>query len=315
MEDGGGLWIYIILLIFLILTNAFFAMSEIAVISFNDNKLKKLASGGDKKAKSLLRMLEEPSKFLATIQVGVTISGFLTSAVAADTFADYFVKLLVNTGINPSTLRALSLIIITLLMSYISLIFGELVPKRLAMQDPEKVSYSITKALSFLYTILKPIVAFLSFSTNGILKLMGVDPSQKPEESTEEEIRMMIDVGNESGSIEQSEKDMIHNIFDFDDRVVDEVMTHRKEITAINIDSSLSEIIDIALKEGYSRMPVYQEDIDTIIGIIHIKDLLKLVLGHSTDVFNLRDYMRKTLYIPESTKCNILFQEFKKSKM
>ncbi len=315
MEDGGGLWIYIILLIFLILTNAFFAMSEIAVISFNDNKLKKLSMSGDKKAKSLLRMLEEPSKFLATIQVGVTISGFLTSAVAADTFADYFVQLLVNTGINPSTLRGISLVVITLLMSYLSLIFGELVPKRLAMQDPEKVSYSITKALSFLYVTLKPIVALLSFSTNGILKLMGVDPSHKPEESTEEEIRMMIDVGNESGSIEQSEKDMIHNIFDFDDRVVDEVMTHRKEITAISIDSTLNEIIDVALREGYSRMPVYKEDIDTIVGIIHIKDLLKLVLGHTTENFDITDYMRKTLYVPESTKCNVLFQEFKKTKI
>ncbi len=315
MEDGGGLWIYIILLIFLILINAFFAMSEIAVISFNDNKLKKLATGGDKKAKTLLKMLEEPSKFLATIQVGVTISGFLTSAVAADTFADYIVQFFVNTGISPSTLRAISLVVITLLMSYVSLIFGELVPKRLAMQDPEKVSYSVTKALSILYALLKPIVGLLSLSTNGILRLMGVDPNQKPEEATEEEIRMMIDVGNESGTIEQSEKDMIHNIFDFDDRVVDEVMTHRTEIVAVSIDSSLSEIIDVALTEGYSRMPVYQDDIDSIIGVLHIKDLLKLVLGHNTDNFDVKDYMRKTLYIPESTKCNNLFQEFQKTKI
>lgn len=315
MEDGGGLWIYIILLIFLILTNAFFAMCEIAVISFNDNKLKKLASNGDKKAKSLLRMLEEPSKFFATIQVGVTISGFLTSAVAADTFADYFVQLFINTGINPSTLRAISLVVITLLMSYISLIFGELVPKRLAMQDPEKVSYRITKALSILYTTLRPIVALLSFSTNGILRLMGIDPSQRPEEATEEEIRMMIDVGNESGTIEQSEKDMIHNIFDFDDRVVDEIMTHRTEITAVSIDSSLNEIIDVALSEGYSRMPVYYNDIDTIMGVLHIKDLLKLVLESGADNFSVKEYMRKTLYVPESTKCNSLFQEFQKTKI
>ncbi len=315
MEDGGGLWIYIILLIFLIFTNAFFAMSEIAVISFNDNKLKKLATGGDKKARSLLRMLDEPSKFLATIQVGVTISGAFTSAVAADTFADYVVQFFANSSINPSTLRAISFVIITLLMSYVLLIFGELVPKRLAMQDPEKVSYRVTSALSILYTVLKPIVALLSLSTNGILRLIGVDPSQRPEEATEEEIRMMIDVGNESGTIEQSEKDMIHNIFDFDDRVVDEVMTHRTEITAVNIDSSLSEIIDIALREGYSRMPVYYNDIDTIMGVLYIKDLLKLVLGHNTDNFDVKEYMRKTLYIPESTKCNSLFQEFQKTKI
>lgn len=315
MEDGGGLWFYIILLIFLISTNAFFAMSEMAVISFNDNKLKKMATGGDKKARTLLKMLDEPSKFLSTIQVGVTISGFLTSAVAADTFADYIVKFLGNTGINPSTLRSISIVVITLLIAYISLIFGELVPKRLAIQNPEKVSYSITKPLSILYSILRPVVALLSFSTNGLLKLMGVDPTHKQEESTEEEIRMMIDVGNESGSIEQSEKDMIHNIFDFDDRVVDEVMTHRKEITAVNIESSLAEIIDIALEDGYSRMPVYSDDIDSIMGVLYIKDLLKLVMEQHTDNFDVRDYMRKTLYVPESTKCNSLFQEFQKTKI
>lgn len=315
MEPDGGLWIYIILLLFLILTNAFFAMSELAVISLNDGKLKKMASNGDKKAKMLVKLTEEPSKFLATIQVGVTISGFLASAVAADTFTEYIVDFFRNYNVNPSTVKAISLVVITFLLSYFTLVLGELVPKRLAMQNYEKISFRVARLLSIIYKIEKPLVALLSASTNGILRLLGIDPNQRQEEVTEEEIRMMIDVGNESGTIEQSEKDMIHNIFDFDDRIVDEIMTHRTEITAIDIDTTLNEIIDIALEEGYSRIPVYDDDLDNIVGILYIKDLLKLVLQQSTENFRVTDYMRSALYIPETNRCKDLFQEFQKSKI
>ncbi len=315
MEPDGGLWIYIILLLFLILTNAFFAMSELAVISLNDGKLKKMASNGDKKAKMLVKLTEEPSKFLATIQVGVTISGFLASAVAADTFTEYIVDFFRNHNVNPSTVKAISLVVITFLLSYFTLVLGELVPKRLAMQNYEKISFRVARLLSIIYKIEKPLVALLSASTNGILRLLGIDPNQRQEEVTEEEIRMMIDVGNESGTIEQSEKDMIHNIFDFDDRIVDEIMTHRTEITAIDIDTTLNEIIDIALEEGYSRIPVYDDDLDNIVGILYIKDLLKLVLEQSTENFRVTDYMRSALYIPETNRCKDLFHEFQKSKI
>lgn len=315
MEPDGGLWIYIILLLFLILTNAFFAMSEIAVISLNDSKLKKMASNGDKKAKMLVKLTEEPSKFLATIQVGVTISGFLASAVAADTFTEYIVYFFRDYNVNPATVKAISLVVITLLLSYFTLVLGELVPKRLAMQNYERISFRVSRVLSILYKIEKPLVALLSASTNGILRLLGIDPNQKSEEVTEEEIRMMIDVGNESGTIEQSEKDMLHNIFDFDDRIVDEIMTHRTEITAIDINTSLNEIIDIALEEGYSRIPVYDDDLDNIVGILYIKDLLKLVLEQSTENFRVTDYMRSALYIPETNRCKDLFQEFQKTKI
>lgn len=315
MEPDGGLWIYIILLLFLILTNAFFAMSEIAVISLNDSKLKKMANNGDKKAKMLVKLTEEPSKFLATIQVGVTISGFLASAVAADTFTEHIVYFFRDYNVNPATVKAVSLVVITLLLSYFTLVLGELVPKRLAMQNFEKISFRVSRVLSILYKIEKPIVALLSASTNGILRLLGIDPNQKSEEVTEEEIRMMIDVGNESGTIEQSEKDMLHNIFDFDDRIVDEIMTHRTEITAIDIDTPLNEIIDIALEEGYSRIPVYDDDLDNIVGILYIKDLLKLVLEQSTENFRVTDYMRSALYIPETNRCKDLFKEFQKTKI
>ena len=315
MEPDGGLWTYIILLLFLILTNAFFAMSEIAIISLNDGKIKKMAGAGNKKAGILVKLTEEPSKFLATIQVGVTISGFLASAVAADTFTEYIVYYFRNYSVNPSAVKAISLVTITLLLSYFTLVFGELVPKRLAMQNYEKISFRVSRVLFILYKIERPIVALLSVSTNGILRLMGIDPKQKHEEVTEEEIRMMIDVGNESGAIEQSEKDMIHNIFDFDDRTVDEIMTHRTEITAVDINTTLDEIIDIGLEEGYSRIPVYDDDLDNIVGILYIKDLLKLILEQSTKNFNVTDYMRSALYIPETNRCRDLFHEFQKTKI
>lgn len=314
MEPDGGLWIYIILLLFLIFTNAFFAMSEIAVISLNDNKIKKMASNGDKRAKLLVKLIDNPSNFLATIQVGVTISGFLASAVAADTFVEYIVYYFRNFDINPTVLRTVSLIVITLVLAFFTLVFGELVPKRMAMQNYEKISFRTSRLLSILYKFEKPMVVLLSASTNGILKLMGINPNQKPEEVTEEEIRMMIDVGNESGTIEQDEKDMIHNVFEFDDRIVDEIMTHRTEIVAIDINASLDEVISVADQEGYSRIPVYDDDLDNIVGVLYVKDLLKLIVDKPKDTFNVTNYMRSALYIPETNHCKDLFQEFQKTK-
>ena len=313
--DEGGLWIYIILLLFLIFTNAFFAMSEIAIISLNDGKIKKMASSGDKKAKKLMRFIDDPSRFLATIQIGVTISGFLASAVAADTFTEYIVAYFSNYNINIQVIRVVSLIVITLLLSYFTLVFGELVPKRLAMHSYEKISFRITNLLSFIYKIERPLVFLLSVSTNGVLRLFGINPNEKPEEVTEEEIRMMVDVGNESGTIEQIEKDMIHNVFEFDDKLVDEIMTHRTEITAVEIDTPIEEVINTALEEGYSRIPVYEDVLDNIVGVLYVKDLLKLVLSTSTEGFEIKNYMRKALFIPDTNKCKDLFQEFQKTKI
>lgn len=315
MLEPDGLWMYLILLLFLIFTNAFFAMSEIAIISLNDNKIKKLANNGNKKAKILLEMIDEPSKFLATIQVGVTISGFLASAIAADTFVDYIVSFFIKHNISFAALRPITLIVITIILSYITLVLGELVPKRLAMKNYESISFKSSKLLSFIFKIERPMVFLLAASTNGILRLFGIDPNEKNSNITEEEIRMMIDAGNESGSIEQSEKDMIHNVFDFDDRVVDEVMTHRTEICAIDISTPLTDIISIAQEEGYSRIPVCDEDLDDIIGILYVKDLLKLVLESPLKEFNIKDYMRSALYIPETNRCKDLFKEFQKTKI
>ncbi|MEG0912764.1 MAG: hemolysin family protein [Oscillospiraceae bacterium] len=315
MPEGDPLG-YILLLAVLIALNALFAMSEIAVISFNDSKLRHLAEDGNKRAMILYKLTREPSKFLATIQVGVTLSGLLASAVAADTFAEYIVYWLRNSGIPTSVVKMVSIVIITLILSFMTLVFGELVPKRIGMSNPEKISFAVAGILRVVYIVTKPFVALLSGTTNLILRLIGVDPDQNDHEVTEEEIRMMIDVGEEDGTIEQSEKEMLHNIFEFDDRTADDVMTHRTEISALDIKSPLTAVISAAMENGHSRLPVCDGGVDNIIGILNIKDLLNLIVSSpSPDDFDLSKYMREVMYVPESSRCKDIFEEFRRRKI
>jgi putative hemolysin len=317
MDPDSNLYIYIILLFVLIMINAFFAMSEIAIVSLNDSKIRKMAAQGNKKAGILVELIEKPSDFLATIQVGVTLSGFLASAVAADTFVEYIVQAVAASGFAVSlvVVRIISLILITFLLSYFTLVLGELVPKRIAMRYFEKIALAVAKPLRVIYKFEKPFVLLLSASTNGILRLFGIDPNQQSEEITEEEIRMMIDVGEESGNIEQSDKDMINNIFEFDDRSVDEMMSHRTEITAVEVGTPLSGVVKIAMESGYSRIPVYEDDLDTIIGILYVKDLLGFVNAQGSGSFDITTHMRAPLYVPESTNGKTLLKEFKEKKL
>ena len=314
-EAGGSVWFYIGVLLLLILTNAFFAMSELAVIGVNDVKMARMAEAGDKKAKILIRLLAQPSKFLSTIQVGVTLSGMLASAFAADTFAGMIVSALSFKGISPQVLRIISLIIITFLLSFVTIVLGELVPKRIAMKYPEKVAFATAPALHFCYVIEKPFVMLLSTTTNAIVRLFGIDPNADEEQVTEEEIRMMVDVGNERGVIEQSQKEMINNIFEFDDRTAGEIMTHRTEVTGVEVDVTIDELVRLAVEDGYSRIPVYEDTLDNIAGIIYVKDLLTLVKENAPEHFDVRAYMRSALFVPESNRCRELFLEFKAKKV
>ena len=315
--DGSNLLIYVLLLFVLILTNAFFAMSEIAVISLNDAKIRKMAASGDKKARILVSLVEKPSDFLATIQVGVTLSGFLASAVAADTFAEYLVLAVERAGwpVPLALARIVSLVVITFLLSYFSLVLGELVPKRIAMKHYERIALAVAVPLRLIYKLEKPFVRMLSASTNAILRLWNIDPNQQTEEVTEEEIRMMIDVGEESGNIEQMEKDMINNIFEFDDRTVEEMMTHRTEIVAVEVGISLDEVVKIAMESGYSRIPVFEDDLDSIMGVLYVKELLRFVSENSHKDFDVSAYMRTPLYVPESTNGRTLLRQFQEKKL
>ena len=315
MDDPGSTW-YIVLLFLLIGVNAFFAMSEIAIISLNDAKLRHDAEEGNKKAKTLCRLVEEPNNFLSTIQVAITLSGLLASAFAADRYADRLAAWLGGfLPLSESLLHTLTLVLLTVILSYLTLLFGELVPKRIGMHYPEKIAYAIAGVLSFFYTIFKPFVRILSFSTNGILRLIGIDPNAEPESATEENIRMMLDAGNEKGTIEESEKEMINNIFEFDDRTVGEIMTHRMDMTAVELNTPITDAVDLAISDGYSRMPVYEDTVDNVKGMIYVKDLLAMIGEKDFAKRQIADFMRPVSFIPESNSCREAFLEFQQKKI
>ncbi len=315
MDDPGpalDIILKLVLLFVLIFFNAFFAMSEIAIISLNDTKMQKLAEEGNKKAKQIVKLTENPNRFLSTIQIGVTLAGFLASASASQNFADLLMNALKHTAIvnviPESVINGISVVLITIITSYFSLVLGELAPKRIAMQVPEKVSFKVVGILLFIAKIAKPFVKVLSVSTNGVVRLFGFDPNADEENVTEEEIRMMVDVGGEKGVIEDSQKEMIDNIFEFDDLDAGDIMTHRTDMTAIEVSRSLEEVAELAIENGYSRIPVYEDDPDSIVGVLYAKDLLKYV-GHNipTDL-TISKVMRKALYVPETQSCGDLFK-------
>lgn len=310
---GASIGLQILLLFILILFNAFFAASEIALISLNDNKLKKMADEGNKKAKRILKLVSDSSNFLATIQIGVTLAGFLASASAAsnlsEPLANWLVKVIPSLAARTGLVTSLSMILITIITSYFSLVLGELVPKRIAMQKSEQLSFAFIGVLDFIAIIFKPFVKFLSLSTNFIVRLFGMDPHANEEELTEEEIRMMVDVGGERGVIETIQKDMIDNIFEFDDINAEDVMTPRTDIEAVPEDSTIPEALAIAIEAGYSRLPVYDEDIDNVLGILHVKDLLPFVGMKVPEDVSVKSLMRDTVYVPLTKRCGELFAE------
>ena len=313
-SSGSPLFAKLLLLIFLVLLNAFFAMSEIAIISLNDSKIKKMAEDGHKGARKVLKLTDQSSAFLSTIQIGVTLAGFLTSASAATSFADKFGGWL--TGLfgtfgqnHASFINGLAVVLITLLTSYFSLVFGELAPKRLAMQYPEKISFAVVGILLFIRTAMKPFIVVLTASTNLVIRLFGIDPHSDTDNVTEEEIRMMVDVGEEKGVIEESQKEMINNIFDFDDISIEEIMTHRTDIVAAEVTDTVNTVVQMAVGEGLSRIPVYEDDLDNIVGIVYVKDLLPLVGKKIPENSTVKQYMREAFFVPDSKKCGSLFTE------
>lgn len=307
----------IAVLVILIFVNAFFSMSEIAIISLNDNKIKKLAEDGHKKAAKILKLTSDSSGFLATIQVGVTLAGFLSSASAAQSFSailsEALGKVLVN--VNEGALNTVSTVIITIILSYFSLVFGELVPKQIGMKKSEEISFAIVNILIGVRKFCAPFVMLLSASTNVIVRLFGINPDDHERTVTEEEILMMVDVGGEKGVIEKSEREMIENIFEFGDTTASEVMTHRTEMFAIECNESLEKVVELSVEEGYSRIPIYEEDFDTILGVVYVKDLLKYVKDGLPDDVKIKDLIRPTYYIPECKKLSELFTEMSEKKI
>ena len=304
----------LLLVLFFVLVNAFFSGTEMAVISLNDAKMHKLAEEGDKKALRVIKFLDNPGSFLATIQVGVTLAGFLSSAFAANSFASRLAL-----WVDPEALHAwmepLWTVVITIVLSFFSLVLGELVPKRIAQNNPEKWAFATAGIVKFFGAILRPFVWILTKSTNLVLRLFRIDPNQTDKTVTEEEIRMMVDVGSESGNIEDTEKEMIENVFEFNDKEVSEIMTHRKKIISLPIDADYDEVMRVAREEKFTRIPVYKDTIDDIIGILHIKDLIGIMPPTEEAPFKLEKFIREPLIVHETRKISSLFGEMKNCGM
>lgn len=316
MEFDSSIVLQILFLFILIGLNAFFAASEIAIISLNDKKIKKMAEEGHKKAILLENLMSEPSRFLATIQVGITLAGFLASAFAAESFADRLTGAVKMSGlpVDESIIKLIAVILITVILAYFQLVLGELVPKRVAMQKPEAISMFAINPLSFLSSFTRPFVKFLTLSTNFVIRLFGGNPDADEERITEEEIRMMVDVGQEKGVIQGTEKEMINNIFEFDNTSVSEIMTHRTNIVAVPLDSDLEHVMEIIKAEKYTRIPVYEDTIDNIVGILHVKDMFGYVNQAAVENFNIKELLRLPYFIPQSKKTDELFKELQKNK-
>ena len=304
-----------ILLIILILLNAFFAAAEIAFISLNDAKIDLMAKEGDKKSKKIKKMLENPSKFLATIQIGITFAGFLSSAFASETFASGLApklnQLFPNLSIN--VWNKIAIFLITIILSYFTLIFGELVPKRLAMKYYEKIAYSSIGIIRFISIISAPFVKLLTISTNIVSKIFGITGTEE-ETVTEEEIRMMVDAGEEKGTIDKQESEMINNVFEFNDKTVSEIMIPRNDVYAIDMNLSIAQVLEEISEDEdfrYSRIPVYDETIDEIEGIVYLKDILMTTKDKRIKIKNL---IKEAYFVPDTKHVNELFSELRKNR-
>ncbi|MDO4581516.1 MAG: hemolysin family protein [Bacillota bacterium] len=306
----------LLLLLLLIAVNAFFAAAEIAFISLNGNKLRKEAEEGDKKSARVLRVVEKPGSFLSTIQIGITLAGFLASAFAADSFSDRLVDWMIErvgfTLLSPAALDTLAVIVITLILSYVTLVFGELVPKRIALLKSARVAAMAASVIGFFAVIFKPLVWLTSASTDGVLKLFGINPDAESEAVTESEIRMMVDIGEEKGAIEPQEAEMIENIFEFNNQTAGDVMIHRKDMKVLWLDDTPEEIISLIAESGLSRFPVCGEDIDDIVGIIRTKEFL--LNAHLEQPKPLRELLAPAYFVPETVMADKLFRDMQQKK-
>jgi len=300
----------ILLQIILIALNAFFAATEIAVISLNEKKVRALAEDGNKKAVKMLKIIEEPTQFLSTIQIGITLAGFLGSAFAADNFAEVLSAAISKAfnllADNTKIINTVAVVLVTLILSYFTLIFGELVPKRIAMKHKEKLANSVCGIISFLAAVLKPIIWFLTISTNAVLRLVGIDPHEKEEPVSEEDIVLMLDAGADEGSLDHDDIEYIKNVFKLDKMTAEDVMTPRKSVISISYDASDKEILEIIEEESYSRIPVYEDNPDKIIGILHACDYL---LKRNEKNFDLKSILHTPVFVPETVSLDVLFKD------
>lgn len=307
MNSNSGLLFQIFVIFLLILMNAFFAASEIAIVSLNRTKISLLAEDGDKKAQLLLKLMEEPSRFLATIQVGITLGGFFASASAATSLSQPLAFLLSSANIPGSA--QIALITVTIILSYFTLVLGELFPKRMALQNAEDIAMFAVNPIILISKVTAPFVKILTLSTNFLVKVAGIQGEGLDEKISREEIRLMINAGEENGVINEIEKDMLDNIFEFDDTIAREIMTPRVNVFTLDITLPVSELLNRVLEEQYSRVPVFENQVDNIIGILYMKDLFIESYKDSFDEERIRQLLRPAYFVPETKNIDKLFRE------
>ena len=301
----------IILQIILIALNALFACTEVAVISTSDVRLEKLAASGNKKAIKLKKLTDQPTRFLATIQVAITLAGFIGAAFAADGFSEMLTSALVKTGtrIPAAVIKKVSVVLITLILSYFTLVFGELIPKRLAMKDPEKIALAMSGMISFVSKLFAPMVGLLNISSNGILRLMGIDPDSEDDTVTEEEILMMSDAGAEKGTIDEDENRIIKNVFAFDDTTVEQVCTHRTDVDVLWSDDDTSVWEETIHRTRHSSFPICGESVDNVIGVLNAKDYFRLDDKSKESI--MASAVHEPCFVHENMKADRLFDQMK----
>lgn len=307
--------IFLLLLqVILIALNAVFASAEIAVLSMNEMKLERMAEQGDQRAKRLFRLVKEPARFLATIQVAITLSGFLGSAFAADNFSEPLVDWILSLGVKipRTTLDACSVIVITLILSYFTLVFGELVPKRIAMKRSEQLALGISGLVSGISVIFKPLVSFLSISTNFVLRLCGIDPNEEEEQVSEEEIRMLVDVGSEKGAIAHQEKEFIQNVFEFNDTMIENIATHRTDVVMLWMEDDMDSWKETIHNSRHTRFPICEGSPDHVIGVLNTKEYFRTADKSRENI--LKTAVHAPYFVLETTRADVVFKNMKLTK-
>lgn len=312
--DEATIIFMILLQIILIACNAVFACAEIAVISMKDTKIAKMVADGDKRAMRLARLTNQPARFLATIQVAITLSGFLGSAFAAENFSGVIVDWLLGLGvpISAEVLDSIAVVFITIVLSYFTLVFGELVPKQVAMRKAEPLALAMSGLISTIAKVFAPLVSFLTVSTNGVLRLIGIDPNAEDDEVSEEEIRMMVDVGSEKGTIDHEEREFIQNVFEFDDLSAEELVTHRTDVDMLDMDDSMEVWKEIIYNSRHTMYPICDGSADKIVGILNAKDYLRLEDKSRETV--MAQAVSPAYFVPDTVKADVLFRNMKKNR-
>lgn len=315
MDEGQSMLLNIVLIIAFMIFNAFLVTSENAIINVKDSKLKQMENQ-NKKTKLLLNISQNPSDFIGIISMCNFFSSLIIASMGMIVFSQNLVNF-INQRLNLSNIMFVYIIafaVILLVLFCAIFVFCYNLPKKIVKNNPEEIAYRTVNLVNFIVLVFKPLYCLLNGISNFILKIFRIEIDKNIEQVTEEEILLLVNAGNEKGVIEKQQKDMIENVFEFENTSVGEIMTHRTDIISVSVDGDINELIYIAMNNGFSRIPIYNENIDDIIGLIYVKDLLCLVGDYDAQQLEFSDFIRNVLYVPETTSCSELFKKLQLNK-